>query len=376
MSMSMSMSLLPLALAWTTWGGCSGADPDLRAQARSLEAWEEGRAALEAGDAASARDRFHAAHEAWPSPLLGAWEARALASTGQVGDLEAAVARLEQVLRAKPRFAEARYNRAAYMLRLEAIAPAPGRIEQAAAELQQALADGEDLAPRAVLQDPDFASVLRHPAFAFLPREALSLAVHPPPDTAFWGAEVPLRIRLLGIVDPHPPVAVSADRAVGPLELVTVVEDTVDTAEGQALEITWTWRVIGAGPAVIGPLTVRAGGDTATADVVTVQASAPPDRTAPARTLSLAIPSELISALEPRAPAIVDGALAVRGRPSDRVEVEPQASPGGGPPVRYERREAGVPVDVVWRWPSATPARVRIRDGSGAEVFSGAPLGN
>jgi hypothetical protein len=347
--------------------GCRGADPDLAAQARSLEAWEAGQAALRAGDPTTALERFGEAQQARPSPLVGAWEARAMASRGGVGDLEMALARLDDVLRARPLFAEARYNRAAYLLRLDALAPDEGRRVQAAAELQQALADGPHLPPRAVLDDRDFASVLADPAFAFLPGRTLSLTVEPPPETAFWGAEVPLRLHLSGRVGR--PIAVSADPCEGPLELVSAIEETGD---GDGVVLTWTWRVVGPGRAVIGPFTVRAGELTSVADGITVVASAPPDRAGPSRPLSLAVPSELVAALELRVPRVVDGAVVVRVRPGDRVTVEPPAEP----PARYETRAQGEPVDVVWRWPKATPSRVRIRDGSGAEVFSGPPSAN
>lgn len=348
---------------------CGRPDPELTALARSLRLWEEGRAALEAGQPDAARDRFREAREARSSVLLGAWEASALA---RGGDLSGAIALLDEVLAASPSFAEARYNRAAYRVRaigLRGADPADpavsGELAAAAADLEQALGDGE-IRGLSVLQDPDFASILDHPAFGFLPSSALALSVDAPPETAFWGAEVALRIHLLGIVDP--PLSVAAEVASGPLELVSVVEDTVPTSLGSdGVEIVWTWRVIGAGPVVLGPLTVRAGRYAAEAGAVHVMASAPPDRVVPPSSLSLTLPSELLAALPPRSIAVIDGAPTVRARGTDRVEADPPSDP----PIRYERRERGVPVEIAYRWPSVIPASVRIRDGSGAEVFAG-----
>ena len=85
-----------------------------------------------------------------------AWHARALAADGQ---LEPAVELLERVLRVHARFAEARYNRAAYLARL-------GRLDEAGPELARALADGAARSRQAMV-DPDFAPHLDHPAFAF-----------------------------------------------------------------------------------------------------------------------------------------------------------------------------------------------------------------
>ncbi|MEZ4235991.1 MAG: hypothetical protein R3F59_07465 [Myxococcota bacterium] len=271
------------------------------------------------------------------------------------------------MLAVAPTFAEARYNRAAYRLRQAGPAVDDATLAAAAEDLRLALSDGEHLAARAVLEDPDFAAVLDRPAFAFLPHRELSVSLEAPPATAFWGAEVDLRLRLQGEVSE--PVTVDAARAEGPLELVSVVEDAVEIDGEPALALQWTWRVVGAGPVAIGPLTVHAGGQEATAEAIAVEASAPPDRTAPSRALTLALPSTLFAAVPMHRARAVDGALVVHGRPGDRVELEPP----GEPAARYERREAGVATEIAWRWPSATPSKVTVRDGSGALVFSGAP---
>ncbi|MEQ1507496.1 MAG: hypothetical protein ABMB14_35025, partial [Myxococcota bacterium] len=335
--------------------GCGRTDPELDPRARALAAWEAGRAALDAGDFATARTRFHDARALHPVPLLGAWEARAAAAAG---DNEGAVALLDAVLDRAPTFAEARYNRAAYLVRL-------GRIEHAAADLRQALDDGP-LRSMMVLEDPDFASVLDHPAFAFLPQDALTVVVTPPPPTAFWGAEVPLHVKLLGIVSP--PLSVTADRATGPLELLTVTEDTFATSLGTTgVDLGWTWRVAGAGPVELGPLSFRAGRYTATADVVRVDAQAPPGKTATTTALTLDLPSEWIARVPARTAVRLDGQLVAHALPSDRVTTEPELAP----PARYELREAGTPTDVVLRWSIAGPATVRIRDAAGAEVYAG-----
>lgn len=344
-----------LILAWLA---CETPDPELVATARSLEAWEEGRSKLEAGDAPAALVAFRKAGEIRPSPLLLAWEARAAAATG---DLEGAVATLERVLADEPRFAEARYNRAAYLARLD-------RPEAAAAELQLALEDGAARA-LSVLEDPDFEKMIDHPAFVFLPQDALSLGIEPPPATAFWGAEISLRLRLLGIV--APPVSIRAERATGPLELVTVIEDTVDTSQGTGIDLVWTWRVAGEGAVEIGPIEVTAGRYTASAAPVTVMASAPPGKVVPPLDpIVLRTPSQWLAEVAPASAEIVDDRLVVHAGAGDRVTTEPPLPP----PVRYERRERGVPIEIALRWATDERAtKVRIVDGQGRVLFEGPP---
>lgn len=340
------------------WLACGKTDPELVATARSLAAWDRGREKLDAGDAAGALAAFREADEIRPSPLLLAWEARAAAATG---DTEGAVATLDRVLAAEPRFAEARYNRAAYLARL-------GRADAAAEDLKVALEDGAARS-LSVLEDPDFQGLLDHPSFSFLPQDALSLGVEPPPPTAFWGAEISLRLRLLGIV--QPPVTIAATRATGPIELVTVIEDTVDTSQGLGLDLVWTWRVVGAGDVEIGPLTVTAGRYVASADPVTVVASAPPGKELPPLDpIALLTPSQWLAQVPAASAKVLDGRLVVHAGASDRVTTNPALPP----PVRYERRERGIPTDTALRWGAgAVATKIRIVDSRGTVVFEGPP---
>jgi hypothetical protein len=336
--------------------GCHRPDPELEKTARSLAAWEEGRAKLEAGDPAGARERFRAASELRPSPLLSAWEARAAAAGG---DLPAAVALLDQALNEVPGFTEGRYNRAAYLARM-------GRPEAAAEDLVVALGPGT-IRPLSVLEDSDFAPYLDHPSFAFLPRSALSVAVEPPEPTAFWGAEISVRLRLLGIV--RPPVRFVPERATGPLQLVGVVEDTVSTAEGRALELVWTWKVVGAGKVELGPIAVTAGAYGSTVDPITVDAQAPPDKAVPPlEPLTLPTPSELAAAVPERSVGRVDGAVVVRSSPTDRLVAEPP----GLPVTKLELRELGQTREILYRWPADRgPTKVRLTDATGTVVAEG-----
>lgn len=337
------------------WGAC--ADEELRDEARSLRAWEEGAALLEEGDAAGARERFAAASEIRPSPLLDAWHARALAAEGRT---EEAAAMLGQVVERVPSFAEARYNRAAYLARL-------GRPDEAAAELQRAIADGAARSLQ-VLEDPDFEPYLDHPAFVFLPRAALTVGFEPPPPTAFWGSETALRLRLLGIV--RPPIRVETSGS-GPLQLVSLVEDTVHTSQGRGVDLLWTWKVLGAGRAEVGPTVVHAGRYSATVDAFVVDAQAPPDKPVPEpRPVDLPTVAEAGAGLEERSARYVDGRLVARARPQDRVTTEPPSTPV----VRFDRRELGAPVEVVWWWPPGpAPQKVTITSPEGERLFDAAP---
>ena len=343
---------------WLWLVACSGNDPELKAMGKALHVWSQGEALLDQGDAAAARERFAAAREHRDDALLIAWEASAAA---EAGDLEGAVALLDGAIARAPRFAEARYNRAAYLARL-------GRAEPAAADLRRAIDQGAATSLDA-LEDPDFAPWLDHEAFGFLPRTALTVTIDPPAPTAFLGGEVALRMRLVGIV--RPPFEVRAEEASGPLELTIAVEDHVPTPEGASLDLSWTFRVAGAGAVRLGPFEVVAGKHSAQLDVVAVEAAAPPGRKAPPLPpLGLALPSQKVEGLDGPGARLVDGELRVRTGPGDRVQTTPPAPPAS----RYEHREGGAATWVVFVWPEAPAVQtIRIEASDGMVRWEGAP---
>ncbi len=308
-------------------------------------------ARLEAGDAAAARSAFAAAREKSPDPLLAAWEAKALAAAG---DREAAVTLLAEVLARSPDFVVARYNRAAWLVAL-------GRPDEAAPELARALAGGA-ADPLDVLEDPDFATVLDHPAFTFLPRSLVTLEIDPVPPSAFYGTEVPIVLHLTGRL--APPVSLAA-AARGPIEITGAREE--ETAEGRT--VTFLVAVTGAGPVEVGPFAVTAG-VTARADALTFEAKAPSDRVPAIVTRDLVLPSSLLAAVPERSGAVRDGRLVVRARDGDRVETIPPL-PGAIP---HEWRPRDGLAQIVRIWPAGTlPARVRIVALDG-EVVHDAPV--
>jgi len=306
-------------------------------------------ARLDAGDPASARTEFAAARKKSPDPLLGAWEAKALAASG---DREGAVALLADVLTARPDFAVARYNRAAWLVAL-------GRPDEAAPELARALAD-KAADPLDVLEDPDFATVLDHPAFAFLPRALVTLTVDPVPPSAFYGTEVPVVLHVTGRL--ATPLSLAAT-ARGPIEITGVREE--ETAEGR--KATFLVAVTGAGRVEVGPFEVTAG-TTARADLVSFEAQAPSDRVPAIATRDLVLPSSLLAQVPERGSAVHDRRLYVRARDSDRVEITPPARGA----VPYEWRPVDGVAEVVRLWPAGTVAeRVRIVAVNGEVVHDG-----
>ncbi len=342
---------------WPWLVACTGGiDPELAAQRSAAERWHEGKASLDAGAPDQARQHFVAAQSHRSDALLIGWEAQAMA---EAGDLEGAVARMEDALRLAPPFAQGRYNRAAWLVRLR-------RPDQAAPELRRAIADGGAQALE-VLEDPDFADVLQHPAFSFLPSEALSIAIDRPPPTAFWGTEVVVRLRLRGLV--RPPVTVASPDVVGPAILVRASEVWMATSDPEpGVDLEWTLKVVGAGRIELGPFQVQSGLHTGGTASVVVEAQAPPGKTPPSgRPVQLLQPGELAQRVGPDAAANLDGRLVVNGLTIDRVEVTPHM----GSPVRLERRALDGHLEVL-RLFEGPAEHVRVVRG-GEVVFDGPP---
>ncbi len=311
--------------------GCSSADPELVAQRQALDAWEAGQHALEDGDHSIALARFDEALQHQPDdPLLIAWKARAIAADGRP---EEAAELLRPVVDRVPRFVEARYNRAAYLART-------GELDEAGIELARAI-DGGAARSRQAMVDPDFAPHLDHPAFAFLPDEMLIVALDAPSDALFWGSEAALRLRVIGAEGA--PATVEPAELSGPLELVEVTEDVVESTEGLVRDLTWTFKVRGAGEVVLGPFEVESAGFTTTVRAARFPTNAPPGKSVPdgLPALRLQTPTELVGSLEAPGLRYDDGVVDVLVPNGARAQV----SPARGAPVTYTLLERS---KAVW----------------------------
>jgi hypothetical protein len=339
---------------------CSRTDPELVTSARAVEAWEEGRKKLEAQDPKGALVHFQEAAELRPSPLLDAWQAQAMAAAGE---LEGAVALLDKALIARPKFAQARYNRAAYLVRL-------GRLPEAAQDLKLALEDGARK-PLEVLEDPDFVPHLEHEAFAFLPSEQLVVTVEAPPPTAFWGAEVVLGLTVSGLLRPE--LTIESAAGEGPIELVSVTEEPLVTGEGAQVRLEYRWRVVGAGPIVLGPVVFGSGKSRVTAEAVRVAAEAPPDKLPPqVEPVAFPLPSRYATQVPLGTASKLDGVLVVHVGQGDRIVTEPSL----GPAARCEVRQGEAATAVLHRYRAGLQvSRVRIVASDGTVRFDGPPAG-
>lgn len=347
--------LVGWALALVACGG----DVDLDRQRRALEAWEDAKVALEAHDPTRAEAELDRALTLDPGdPVLQVWSARASADAGRV---DVALQKLEALLRTRPGYGPALYDRAAYLAR-------QGEPEAAAQALEVALAAGVDRSPEELRSDPDFAPWLDHPAIAaLLPEPALRTALEGPEGAVFRGSEFGVHLRVFGAGEE--PISVAADEVAGPIVLVGVVEQARQSTAGAMRDVTWTFRVEGAGPIRLGHLRVVAGRRVADAGDVRVDAFAPPGReVAPPPVL----PTTLLTPREVRGggalPSVArsgDAVVVLTGA-GDRVEVTPPAEG-----VRYEERGDDGVLWVGWRFPGSVQ-RVRVRR-AGADVLDARP---
>ncbi len=328
---------------------CTRPDPELVATAQALQAYRRGHALLDTAPE-EALDAFRDAAAARPDePVLRGWIAAAQARSG---DLETAIATLDAVLAQHPHFAEAHYNRAAWLARL-------GRFDDAERALATALRLGAS-SPREAVTDPDFMPHIADGRFPFLPRETLRVVVDAP-SSVFLGGDLHLQLDVTG-AEEHP-VRVEAERARGPLRLLEVREDH----RPDRRHIRYVFRVLGRGTATLGPFHVRAGPWEGTAPPHQVQilapAEAPPAHPNP---LSLLTPSAMRDASWGCAPSCVsppaapvwrhDAPPAVLGPP--KLEMEPPPPEGS---IRYRFGSAGLPSWEIVLYARATEPAPRAR---------------
>lgn len=313
--------------------GCGREDPDLVAQRDAIAAWRAGTEALEAGRPDDARARFAEARSIRPRDgLLHAWEARAAAAQGRLDEAEAL---LREGLDLAPELYEARYQLAALLART-------GRPAEAAPELQRALAGGVS-SPREARADPDFATALEHPAFAFLPAAPVEAALDLPDGAVFWGSQASVGL----VVDGTSSVALTLV-ADGPVELVSAVADITGTGPLTHHALGWTLMAMGAGPVAVGPgEIVGAGAARVAVPAGGFEIVAPPDKpVAPPRKVPLATPTSVAGDLETPGVAAGPGSLVVRYAPTHRVAVVPEPSR----PERFDQRRDGRTEWSALRW--------------------------
>jgi hypothetical protein len=331
-------------------------DPELDPVAEALSAWDEARAAADAGDLDGALGTVREARALDPgSPALAGWEAELLR---QKGDAPGALSVLDAALRSVPDHAELREQRA--WLRM-AQGDARGAAEDLAPLVRAGLVDPEDLA-----DDPTYAPLADDPATAWLvppPRIGAELSSEAGAvlvgDT--WVLDVLVDIRS------GEPLTVAAGGPGGgaPLRLERVVDDRLSTdGKREQRRITWTFRATGAGTTVLGPWTLSTGRATATLGPVPVEVTALGDRTeagvawVPA---SLPVPLSLAPVDAALAPRTSAGRTVLPAPPGATVSLEAAPDPGV---VHAEARVAGQP-----RWegpllPAGTRARAVVRSGA------------
>ncbi|MFT7519345.1 MAG: hypothetical protein ACI9MC_001485 [Kiritimatiellia bacterium] len=328
------------SLVCLVYGACNGAapDPDLVRRRAALDAYERGVDAMRASKPALARAAFERSLEVREGdPLLLAYFAQAEAADG---DLAGAIATLRAVLQQRPLFSEARYNLACYLAR-------SGDVESAAVELRRALLDGAR-DPREVLDDPDLAPHLSHPALAFLPKSLVDVTLSGPDGSVFLGSEVRLTVQVAGrSLDV---LTVDGPQIGGPLQLVRV--DEVRSKDSNAARVTWIFRVDGPGQVTVGPLVVHAGERSATTQSLTVLALAPPDRpVVDHAAIGWRLPSNVAGG-EVEADAWIAGSqVIVRSLPGDRVQVD--GTVGRGVPWTYSVSETQQWIAQTWTDPGA-----------------------
>jgi hypothetical protein len=241
------------------------------------------------------------------------------------------------------------------------------RPEEAAADLAAAVS-GDWTAARAARKDPEFAEVVDLPAFSFLPRETLLVAVEAPAGLVFWGTEASWRVRVVG-ADDH------VVRFVGPTEpapfdVRRVVESTTPSTEGPLRDLLFTITPTGAGEATLAGLQATAGPWSAPLPPISVRTAAPPDKGSGRVAVDLRTPADVLSALDDGDARYGDGALVVAGAPEDRVRVTPDP----GPPQREWTWRTASGARAAWEWTGLTraPARVQV-EGDGIRRWDGPP---
>lgn len=321
---------------------CTQPEPPLK---QSLDLYAQGLVKLEAGEFSQAAEDFERARLLAPeSGELLIWQAKALA---EGGDLDGAVALLDQAIRQHPGLVQGWYNRACYKARA-------GDLEGARVDLMQALRSPE-LDRLLVAQDPDLAALRADPANAdWIPMPDLGLSLKVPAEPAFLGSEIEL---VIGVEQgAEEGLSLRSESPLSPLlRPVSWIEERSAEAPGQR-RIRLRLKVLGGGEAQVGPYTVSASGLEGELPAQGVTLLAPESHSAPGQawTGTFGAPSELLAA-QPGAERVGGDWVLVSYAPGDQVEWAGQDT------VSLELREDGVlqALGVLGRLPSGETVSIK-----------------
>jgi hypothetical protein len=340
--------VIGLIIACTTKGEFSHYDDALRA-------YDEGRAALDRNEPAQSVQAFERAHAADPeSPVLVGWLAKALVAGGQI---DRALAVLEDGANSHPEDTTLRYNRAALLAR-------QGRVEEAAGELRALVAKGR-VAVLDIRGDADFAVLADDPRFTdLLPPEQIRVVMRGEAGAVLIGEAFTVKIevesregQLLSLTDMGKPS--------GLLHHQRTVEDVLHRGDGlvdRDLEVTW--RAVAPGQSTIGPWLVAAGGSSALTDDVPVEVKAlggQATKLEPLEVGAVYSPDALLAGRPTPWAGRIGDALIVKIAPGTHHALTWQGDiRAETPPEELVYREAGQPVWTAWAYHGDGPAQVRI----------------
>ena len=330
--------------------GCS--QPDPRAQA--LNAWEAGQTALAAEDWSAAVAHFDEALALDErSPALFGWKAFALAKGG---DVQAAVAALNEGLERAPRDATLHYNRAAYLSRLE-------RYGDAHQSLLVAISLEPTLRTQAA-EDRDFSALSDRVPQLFRSTE-LTVEVAGEAGSVLLGE--PYELSLTAEVPIGEVLEVAyAGEAVPPFRIERAIETVTRRGDKDETAIRWSLLPLKAGEGSLGPWTLRAGSQGAMASAVPYQVVSAGAARAAGESLPASMlapqPSRLLGAVKGTGvgTALVEEWVVVAHPDGVDVMAVSGLRPDG---VRLESRVAEriVRVGTAWRWQDdAVEALVRL----------------
>lgn len=336
--------------------GCSTPEePELILYQQAIAEYDQGTLAMDGGDLPAAIAAFERAQAFRPEDLLiGAWRAKALADSNE---LEAAITELSRVIAARPSFTEARYNRAAYLARL-------GRFDESAVDVRKLLGSEAYLASD-LYEDPDFSVAVGDASFAFVPKAAVSAELVLPEHSVVQGTEVPVRLRLKSTTRL---TGLKVEGSVtGPAHLTRVLEER---AEG-SVTVTWSLRMVGAGPVSVGPFLIQAtGANELQIPEKRFEAWTPPNRVGEEpRTLELELPSTRVGERRPSDAWRESDSVYVLVSEGHKVEINPSVAVDA---VVYERRLNGVADWVLLQYAASDEKKLRIEvRHRGQTVFEG-----
>jgi hypothetical protein len=322
---------------------------------RALRAYDEGRAALDRNEPQEGVRAFERARAADPdSPILVAWLAKALVADGQI---DRALAVLDEGTRRHPEDATIHYNRAA-------ILAGQGRSDDAAAELRALVGKGR-VTTLDVQDDPDFAPLRRDSRFLDLfPSEQVKVEIHGEAGAVLVGEAFTMRLgiesragELLTLTDMGKPS--------GLLHHQRTVEDVVHRRDGLVdRELEVTWRAVAAGTASIGPWLVAAGGTSALTDDLPVEVKALDGRQtklAPLEAGAVFSPEAVLAGRPTPWAGRIGQSLVVKLAPGSRHELTWEGDVRAQePPEELVFREAGQPVWTAWAYRGEGAAQVKV----------------